>query len=452
MEEVKFTKINTYIILIICFSMIGVCIVTGISLLFGFIGSIIFLAYILLNKGMEFSIFKRIITNGLKECKTLYALIILIGATVSIWLASGVVPAMMHYGFKYMKGTNFLFSSFIIISIISFFMGTAVGTISTIGIALLGVGKGFGIPDHILLGVIISGAFIADKVSPISGLLNLTLTTTRIKYREGFVTMMYTLLPTYIITAIIYYFIGQHYDITVSSDSLKIYQEAITNGFNISPYLLLLPFGILVLSVLGVRTIFTISLGLFGGTLVSLFYQNMTLTKVLNSIFFGYKGETSYKIIDDILISGGVFSMIEVLFIVMGAIVLSSLLEESGIIKPIINRVVSNIKTKRGLILKTGLISSILTIITCDQTVGIILPGRVFRSRFKDFKVKNAVLARTISDTGTIIAPLIPWNVNVLIIGTIISSLSVSAYVPYAVLCYISPIMTILAGYFLGND
>jgi len=40
MKEVKFTKLHTYLILIVCFGLIGMCILTGVSLLFGFLGSI----------------------------------------------------------------------------------------------------------------------------------------------------------------------------------------------------------------------------------------------------------------------------------------------------------------------------------------------------------------------------------------------------------------------------
>jgi len=53
-------------------------------------------------------------------------------------------------------------------------------------------------------------------------------------------------------------------------------------------------------------------------------------------------------------------------------------------------------------------------------------------------------LARTISDTGTIIAPLMPWNVNALIIGTVVGV--TSGYAIFAVLCYISPIITLIIG------
>lgn len=450
MNQRKFSKVETFIVLAGSLGMIGICILLGVSLLFGFLGGIVFSSFVVIKKGIVINELIGIIGKSIKECTSLYILILLIGATISIWLSSGVVPAMMYYGFQYMKELNFLLASFVITSIISLFMGTAVGTISTIGIALIGIGRGFGLPEEILLGVIISGAFIADKISPISGLLNLTLTTTRAKYSQAIGPMLRTLIPVYIVTAAIYYLMGSKYTANIDISQINIYQQAILQGFNISPYLLILPLVVLIMTVLGIKTIPSILVGLTGGSILSLVLQNMSVSQIAHSIVFGYESNVKSGILDQILVSGGIMSMIEVVFIVLGAIILSGILEESGIIRPIINRVVSQIKTKNRLILKTGLVSCILTVVTCDQTVGIILPGRVFSDKFNELKVDKSILVRTISDTGTIIAPLMPWNINAIIIGTITTG-SALAYAPYAVLCYIFPIMTIIVSYFLEN-
>ena len=130
--------------------------------------------------------------------------------------------------------------------------------------------------------------------------------------------------------------------------------------------------------------------------------------------------------------------MIEVLLIIIGAIALSSIFQGTGFIKPIINKITSKIKSKGELILKTGIVSSILTI-ACDQSVGIILTGGLLKDKYKELGIKNDILARTISDTGIIIAPLIPWNVNSLFI-LIITGVSTVTYAPYAILCYVFPV------------
>jgi NhaC family Na+:H+ antiporter len=383
-----------------------------------------------------------IVISGLNECRSLYVLILLIGATISIWLSSGVVPTMIFYGLEYMKGMNFLFAAFLIVSTSAIFMGTAIGTISTIGVAILGIGKGFGIPSSILLGVIISGAFLADKISPISGLLNLTLSVTNTKYKESLKSMLITLIPTFFLTAVIYYLLGLSYRSDSNEINIVQFQMALKEGFNISPFLLALPIIIVIISFFGVKTVYSILIGLFSGAIISFIFQKMTLLKIIKAILFGFNGNTNSEKLNEILKSGGIVSMIEVLFIVMGAIALSSIFESTGIIDNITNKVISKIKSIRELIYKTALISGILTIVTCDQTMGIVLPCRLLQNKYNELRVRNAILARTISDSGIIIAPLMPWNVNTLIIG-LISGISAASYAPFAVLCYISPLITV---------
>ena len=436
-------KNQIYVTLVLCIVPIIICVVMDISLVYAFLLSNTFSCLMCIKNGISFKDIKSMVFGGINECKSLYNVILLIGATVSVWLSSGVVPTMIYYGLEYMKGMNFLFASFIMISISSIFMGTAVGTISTIGVAIIGIGKGFGIPTHVLVGVIVSGAFLADKISPISGLLNLTLTTTEITYKEAIKSAIYTIVPTMIICAIIYYFIGTKYqEIESASASIEL-TKAMSNEFFMSPYLLLLPILIIVLSVVGLKSIYCMCSGVIGGGIVSIIYQKIGILKLLNYIFFGFNLNTNSKALNETLVSGGVISMVSVVLIVIGAIALSSILQGSGIINYLTKEMIDKIGNRKELILKTGIISSALTFITCDQTIGIVIPSRLLKSKYKEMGVNNNILARTISDTGTIIAPLMPWNINALII-TLVTGISCVEYAPFAILCFIAPMITIL--------
>ncbi|SKB00385.1 transporter, NhaC family [Caloramator quimbayensis] len=371
-------KTDVTLILTSIFVIIGGCVLSNISLSYGFL-LCIFLSFILfIKKGFSFKELFHMITKGLGECKILYLLILLIGATVSIWMSSGIVPSMIYYGFEYLRGVNFLFAAFLIMSISAVFMGTAIGTLSTIGIAVLGIGTGFSIPSNILLGVIVSGAFIADKISPISGLLNLTLSTTNTRYSKALKSMAATLIPAFIITSFLYYLLGIKYSGNIDIFRIREFQHSIKDVFFISPYLLLIPFAIVIMSLFGIKIIYSLLMGLFCGIIISFNLQKFTFIQILKYIIWGYRGNTPSAKLNGILISGGMVSMIEVLLIVMGAIALSSILEGTKVIHFLTDKVISNIKNERELILKTGIISCILTIVTCDQTMGIVLPARDF--------------------------------------------------------------------------
>ncbi|KZL90699.1 Na+/H+ antiporter NhaC family protein [Clostridium magnum] len=445
MEKNKISAKSTWIIFTFTLIAIGSCIIFKLSLFYSFFASIVISSALFLREGFSITELVIMIRNGLIECKELFVLILLIGGAIPVWLSSGVIPSMLYYGFKYMQGMNFLFATFVITTVFAIFMGSALGAISTIGIALLGVGRIFGIPDYILLGAIVSGAFMSDKMSPISGLLNLTLLTTRTSYKNLLISMCTTLLPTYLISGIIYFYIGKKYSLASHGSSLDYFGIAIKESFFISPLLLLFPVGIFILTFLGVKIIKAISLSLIGGIVIALSFQKLSFINIILAILTGYKGNTNSSELNKILVGGGVVSMTEVLLIIMGAIALSSIFQGTGFIKPIIDKIISKARSKGDVILKTGVVSSILTI-ACDQTVGVILPGGLLKNKYKELDIKNNILARTISDTGIIIAPLIPWNVNSLFI-LIITGISTAAYAPYAILCYMFPIITIFIAY-----
>ena len=442
MEKNKVSKCLIYLTLLFCIAPIIVCIVMKLSLVYAFLVGIIFVFFSSIRSGYKSNDMKRMILDGVWECRNLYAVILLIGAMVSVWISSGIVPTMIYYGLEYMKGMNFLLAAFLVIGVSSVFMGTAIGTISTMGVALIGIGNGFNIPQPILVGAIVSGAFLADKLSPISGLLNLTLTTTGINYKNAIKSALYTIVPTIMISALIYYIIGSNYKSDeVLNTSIQL-MEAMKSEFYISIYLLIIPIVIVVLSFMGLKSVYCMLSGVVIGITVSIFYQNITFQQVSKYIWSGFDANTTSQMVKDILVSGGVISMVEVVLIVIGAIALSNMLQGTGIIEYLTKDIIKKINNRKELIVKTSLISSILTIITCDQTMGIILPSQLLKEKYENMGVDRSILARTISDTGTIIAPLMSWNVNSLIISSV-TGVSCVSYAPFAVLCFIAPLITV---------
>jgi len=422
-------------------------IILSIPLYIGFLAGIVLTMTVLLKSGYEFRDLLKTIVHSVLEIKNLIIVILFIGATTSIWLSSGVVPSIMYYGFAYIEGVNFLFAAFLIISAVSLFMGTAVGTMSTVGISLSGIGMGLGIPQSLIVGMLVSGAFVADKISPLSGLINLLMTTTEKSYKEIFRSMIVTLIPTIIITAAIYYVIGMKY---TSGDygNLLLYREAISSGFNTSPFLLVLPVIVLGLSIAGMNSIITFSIGIAVGSVLSIVFQGATIGIILKSILFGYHGNTPSEELNRLLVSGGMISMVEAIFIVITAIVLVQLFEKGNILMPLMEKLIGGINTKMSLIARTGIVSTLLTVATCDQTAGIILPIKVLKNKYKEMELDLSVLTRTISDTGIIVAPLMPWNINSFLIKPIMG-ISAAQYAPYAVLCYVCPFVSMFITYML---
>ena len=75
----------------------------------------------------------------------------IIGSLIGTWILSGTVPAMIYYGLKILSPSIFLVATMIISSIVSLATGSSWTTAGTVGIALIGVGQGLGIPTQLLL-------------------------------------------------------------------------------------------------------------------------------------------------------------------------------------------------------------------------------------------------------------------------------------------------------------
>ena len=436
--------------MMICLIFIIGAIVFSIPIYYGFLTGIIFTGIVLYKSGYSIKELWKTIISAIWDIKNLLVIIMFIGATTSIWLASGVVPTIMYFGFSYMEGVNFLLAAFLIMCVVSMFMGTAVGTLSTVGISLSGIGLGMGIPHNLIVGVLVSGAFIADKISPLSGLVNLVMTTVNRNYKEIFKSMIITLIPTIIITSIIYFIIGSKYT-TGNTENLILYKQAIAEGFNTNPILLVLPLVVLTLSILGLNSIVTFSIGIAVGIILSIIFQKSDILSIINALIFGYRGNTPSAELNNLLVSGGMVSMIEAIFIVVGACLLIKLFEKGNILIPLMDKLVYGINSRISLIKRTGLISVLMTVATCDQTSGIILPGTMLQEKYKELKLDNAVLARTIFDTGVIVAPLMPWNINSFLIKPIMG-ITAAQYAPYAVLCYVCPLITVLVSHIQYKD
>jgi len=432
------------VIMITCLVFLIGSLVLSLPLYYGFLAGILFTSLVLFKSGYPLREIWETSLSALKDLKKLLIIILLIGATTSMWLASGVVPTIMYYGFTYMEGLNFLLAAFLIMCLVSYFMGTAVGSISTVGISLSGIGLSMGIPHSMMVGVLVSGAFIADKISPLSGLLNLTMATVNKNYKEVFKSMIKTLLPTIIITSVIYFFMGRNY-IAEGQNLLK-YKEAIRQGFNVSPALFILPALVLILSISGLDSLKTFSIGIIAGGALSIIFQNISLPSVIKALLFGYRGNTPSEELNTLLVSGGMVSMIEATFMVAGAFILIKLFERGNVLVPFMDKLTRGINSGMSLIGRTGLISTLMTVVTCDQTSGIILPGTILQEKYQELKIDKAVLARTISDTGTIVAPIMPWNLNSFLIIPI-TGLGAAQYGPYAVLCYVCPLISMIVSY-----
>ncbi len=417
-----------------------------VSMFFGFAlaNSLLLLYY--WRRGFSKRTLLRSAGQSIYDCRIVYIVIFLMGASIASWLASGVIPAIIYYGMNLFSPQSFLLLSFWICLLVAMIMGTALGTISTVGIALLGIGQGFGIPLEMVLGAIVSGSYVSDKLSPISGLVNMNLGLTGIAYKDFFKRSMKTFVPVALICSIAYGVLGIYAAKLGGTSNAVALQLAILGTFRITPALFLMPILLISLTIYGVKIHKSMSLCIVIGSLTAWLYQGFSPVQVSGWLWRGFQLDSSAGLLVKLLRGGGIAPMLEVLFIVACAVAFAGMIEATGALKPFIDKVMRPTDGIGKTQFKTGLLSILFLSIACDQSLAIILPVKSLRTHYERLGMDAVELSRVVFDTGVMLAPIQFWNVNTIII-TAMTGLGAASFGPYAFLIWTYPLVATAFGF-----
>ena len=401
------------------------------------------------------------ISNSIKSVAPAIIILLLIGALAGTWLLSGIVPTMIYYGLKILNPEIFLFATAIITAIVSISTGSSWSTIATIGVALLGIGQALGLPVGLIGGAIISGAYFGDKMSPLSDTTNLapamagTDLITHIRY------MMYTTIPSFIITLIIFLVIGFNFN-SVGTQNIDELLNSLQSSINITPWLFLVPVMVIFLIVKKMAAIPSLFIGsLLGGVFAVLFQPEiiMTLTgsdtlnfqssyvAVINAMTIDTNIVTDNQQINDLLSTSGMYGMLNTILLIVCAMIFGGALEVTGILKRMAEPIIKYAESTGSLIATTAGTCIFFNITTSDQYLSIVVPGRMFADTYKEKGLAPENLSRTLEDSGTVTSVLVPWN-SCGATQSAVLGVATLTYLPFCFFNLISPLMTIAYGYF----
>ena len=390
-------------------------------------------------EGME-SRFLRVIKVGLP------AIIILmgVGMLVGSWIIAGTVPTILYYGFEIFSPSSFLASVCIICALISIATGSSWGTVGTVGLALMGIGTGLGIPPELTGGAIVSGAFFGDKMSPLSDTTNLTPAASGIDIWEHIKGMLPTTVPAFVIALGLYVWIGLGYGSdSVDMSSVQLMQETMAANYNISLITLLPALVVIAAAIMQFPAIPTVLIGVFVSSLIAFFLQGVGVHDIFVVLQDGYVSKTGVEMVDQLLTKGGVMSMTWVVTLTIFALAFVGSLEHYGTLKAIMAKLNKVIKGRFGLVGSTyAIVLSVGTIIG-DVYTTLVLPGRLLKDKYKQMGYKRTTLTRSIEDCGTLLSPLIPWNMGGSFVAATLGAATLT-YAPYAFVCWISPLIGLL--------
>lgn len=382
--------------------------------------------------------------QGLKKSSKVLIMLSMIAMLIGIWKIGGVIPAMLYYSFGIINERIFLVSSFIISSAISMLMGTSTGTVSTVGIVLIGLGSAMNIPLSVVAGTVVSGAFFGDRTSPISSVFNLVSTMTETNPHDNLKYFLKTISIGGVLSIIFYFIIGLNYvDMSIGYTNVIDYKNLLTQYINISPLLLIPPLILIVFYSFKFTALYTMAASVVIGAVFTVVYQGTSISQVVKAALLGFHPviPAQYSVI---LAGGGLISFKTMLIVLICATSLNGIFEGTKIVEKLIEPILRKIKTSKELMLFSIGFSIVSALFMCNQVISVIIPSGVLLKRYEEIGIDKKVFARLLSDSGVMVSSIIPWNVAALTPAAIMG-VEVISYLPYAFLSYIMPIIAAIS-------
>ena len=384
------------------------------------------------------------ITNSLQAI----VILAIIGILIGVWILSGVVPTLLYYGLKILHPSIFLPATLIICSITSLATGTSWGTAGTIGIALIGIGGGLGFPLPVVAGAVLSGAYFGDKMSPLSDTTNMAPAMVGTDLYTHIKHMSYTTGVSYGITLVIEIILSFFYGGGQANlEKVNQIMTGIDAQFSINPLLLIPPVIIIALAFRKIPAVPGIVIGIITAGILGVIFQGNTFGSLLSAAYGGYASQSGVEAVDNLLTKGGFESMMYTISLVICAMMFGGIMEKTNQVRVVVNVILKKAKSTGSLITATILTAIGANLILCEQYMAIVMTSKMYAQSYKDRGLHPKNLSRAVEDSATVTANLVPWNSGGAYMSATLGVATI-AYLPFAFFCWISPIVSMLYGWF----
>ncbi len=412
----------------------------------------------LLRKVVTWADFEKALSDKIGGVSGGIIILLLIGALGGSWMVGGIVPTLIYYGMQIMSPQWFLVSACVICALVSVLTGSSWTTIATIGIALMGIGEALGFNEGWAAGAIISGAYFGDKISPLSDTTVLASSTvgtplfTHIRY------MLYTTVPTFLVTSLIFTFEGLG-QAPAASQHVVMVQHTLQQTFFISPWLLIVPLLTGLLIAMRLPSMVVLFLATLMGTLTAVFTQGALLDEIAGADLEGFSQrvrgalivvygntnlDTGVPELNDLVATRGMAGMLDTIWLIICAMLFGAAMTATGMLETIMLALIRLVRGVVSLVATTAFTGVFLNVVSADQYLSIILSATMFSPTYKRYGLEPRLLSRTCEDSATVSSVLIPWNTCGMTQSHVLG-VSTLVYAPYCFFCYLSPLMTILA-------
>jgi NhaC family Na+:H+ antiporter len=418
--------------------------------------------FVALKNGHTVVRVREAVVGGISSALSAVFILLAVGSLIGAWNMAGTIPTVVYYGVGLLNAAWFYAATATVCGLVGLAIGSSWTTAATLGVAFVALAPILGADPVIAAGAVISGAYFGDKMTPISE------TTVLVPSMVGGVTtqehigaMLWTSGPAIVLSILGFALIGLMAPPPATAFDPSDAQAILAGEFNIS-LVNLIPMALLV--VLSIRrtppflaifgsAIFAAVLGVFtqpeavaafvGGTAGAV---QTALIAIYSALATGFVSNSGNETIDSLFTRGGMASMLNTIWLVLGALSFAAVMEHAGFLDRLIRPVIAAARSTGGLIAAVIGTAIGLNIIAGDQYVAIVMPSRVYRAEFKKRGIAPRMLSRTVEDAGTVTSPLVPWNSCGAYMAGVLGVATV-AYLPFAFFNLLSPLISLIYGF-----
>lgn len=389
-------------------------------------------------------------------------ILLAVGALIGTWNMSGTIPTLVYYGIQVLAPGYFYVATALICGIVALAIGSSWTTAGTIGVGLIGVASMLGVNPAIAAGAVISGAYLGDKLSPLSETTILTAQMVKVDVMKHIKAQVWTSVPAFVIALVLFTILGFTTSGSVDPPaSTSVELTKLDQVYNITPWNLLPLVLLVILSIKKVPASMALFVSALFAGITGAIWQSGVLDKFVGADGFnlltgvqatwlamanGFSTSTGIEEIDRLLSRGGMDSMLLTLWLIIGAVTFGAIMDELGLIRRLTDPLIERAQSRGSLYLAVFASAFGLNVVAGDQYIALVLPTRIFRAEFAKRGLAPTNLSRLAADSGTVTSALVPWNSCGAFMG---STLGVSAllYLPFAFFNYLSPLLSVFYGF-----
>jgi NhaC family Na+:H+ antiporter len=354
-------------------------------------------------------------------------------------MSAGTVPGVVFYGIQLMNPKFFILYAFVLSAMVSFLLGTSLGTVGTVGIALIVMAKSGSVNPDVAAGAIIAGAYFGDRCSPMSSSANLVANLTGTSLFKNIKIMFKTGFWPLLVSIGLYGLLSFSQPLRFTGVSID---YDISNTFNLGGVVLFPAMIILLLSAFKVNVRLSMLLSILAAVAVSVLTQGYSLFEVLKFSVAGFYLPPANPLAT-ILSGGGILSMWKAAFVVYTSCALAGIFQGTNLLSGI-ETFFSRPKSRSGLFFNTTAVSLLTGAFGCNQSIATVLTNHIMHSAYQDRQLAQTEIASDLENTGIVLSALIPWNLASFV-PTLTLGVSGTHFIPFAFYLYLIPVMTFLS-------